>query len=116
MNTENFTCAMNTFTGEHEIMYLRCVDASYYVYVIEEIEGRYGPQLLVVVDGMNTIYALPTIKAFSRLSINCFYKITYLGEILFDNGYSKHEYDIKQISEEIYLRDAKSNFDEDKFY
>lgn len=117
MNTENFDYAINNFTEEYEIMYLRCLGASYYLYVVEKTQGQYGPQLLVVVDGMTTIYALPTIKAFNtRLRVGNFYFITYQGETLFDNGHTRHEYDIRQISEEEYLMNAKENFSDDKFY
>lgn len=116
MNIENFDYAISRFTGDYEMMYLRSEDSSYYLYIVEEVEGRYGPQLLAVVDGMTTIFALPTIKAFSELETGCFYIITYRGEIFFDNGYTKHEYDIVQISEEEYLSKAKENFTDDKSY
>ena len=103
MNIENFNYAINDFTEDYEIMYLRSEDSSYYVYVVEEVEGRYGPQLLVVVDGMTSIFALPTIKAFNEgLKVGCFYIVIYTGEVFFDNGYTKHEYNIIQISEEEY--------------
>lgn len=117
MNLENFVYAYNNFTGEHEIMYLRSEGALYYIYVVEEIEGQYGPQLLVVVDGMTTIYALPTTKAFMEgLEVGNYYKIIYEGETFFDNGYTRHEYDIERISADEYKEKAKDNFQNDKSY
>lgn len=110
MDTENFKYAINSYTEEYEMMYLRGIDETYYVYIVKEIEGRYGPQLLAVADGMSTIYALPTIKAFlQNLEVGQCYKLTYLGEITLDNGYTQHEYHITQISEEEYMKDAKKN-------
>ena len=117
MDIENFSYAYNNFTGENEIMYLRTEGALYYIYVVEEIEGQYGPQLLVVVDGMTTIFALPTIKAFIQgLEVGNYYKIIYEGETIFDNGYTRHEYDIQRISENEYEECAKDNFKDDKSY
>ena len=116
MNIENFSYAINNFTEEYEIMYLRSPGSSYYLYIVEEIEGQYGPQLLVAVDGMTTIYALPTIKAFKKLRVGNFYFITYQGETLFDNGYTRHEYDIRRISEKEYVENATNNFTDDKVY
>ena len=111
------TYSMNTFTGEHEIMYLRDVGALYYVHIIKKIEGAYGTQFIALVDGMTTAYALPTIKAFSEsLTVGTYYKITYLGEHLFDNGYTKHEYDIQIISQAEYDSKAPDNFNDDKKY
>lgn len=117
MTHENFTYAYNNFTGEHEIVYLRSEGTLYYVHVVEEIEGQYGPQLLAAVDGMTTIFALPTIKAFIQgLAVGNYYKIIYEGETFFDNGYTRHEYDIEHISKEEYEQYAKDNFKDDSFY
>ena len=117
MNTKNFTYAYNSFTGENEIMYLRSEGTLYYVYVVEEIKGQYGPQLLVAVDGMTTIFALPTIKAFMEgLEVGNYYRVIYEGETFFDNGYTRHEYDIERISENEYQRYAQDNFTDDKSY
>jgi hypothetical protein len=116
METENFAYAINNYTGEYEMMYLRNPEETYYLYIVEEVEGRFGPQLLAVVDGLTTIYALPTIKAFNDgLSVGCFYKIIYLGEYELDNGYTKHEYMIKEISETQYLLEAPNNIGEKSY-
>lgn len=117
MDISNFNYAINNITGEYEILYLRDDETIYYLYVVDEIEGQYGPQLLAVVDGMETIYALPTIKAFVQgLVPKNFYKIAYEGEVFFDNGYTRHDYRIQHISEDEYLKKAKDNFDEYKKY
>ena len=92
---------------KRDITYLRHqIGADYYVYVHDEVEGTYGIMKEVAIDGESTLTLLPTIKQFNEeLEVGKFYIVTFEKEINFGRG-KKYCYDIKEITEEEYLRDA----------
>lgn len=116
MDKEDLKMAINEFNGAPLIMYLRDEEHPYYIYIVDEVDGEYGEQKLAVADGMDTIYALPSIKAFEELDVGRFYKIKYLGLEEFENGWTRHNYAISIVSEEEYDRCAFDNFSEEKVY
>lgn len=91
-----------------DITYLRGqIGADYYVYVYGEVEGDYGIQKEVAIDGTSNLTLLPTIKQFNdELEVGKFYIVTFEKEVTFGNNRKKYCYDIKEITEDEYLRDA----------
>ena len=92
---------------KRDITYLRHqIGADYYVYVHNEVEGAYGVMKEVAIDGTSNLTLLPTIKQFTEeLEVGKFYIVTFEKEINFGRG-KKYCYDIKEITEEEYCRDA----------
>ena len=88
-----------------DIIYLRGqIGADYYVYVHDCLEGHYGAQFEVAVNGGNSLYLLPSIKQFTdELEVGKCFIIHYEKEVEFGNGRKKYCYKITEITEEEYL-------------
>ena len=90
---------------KRDIIYLRGQkDNPYYVYVHDCVQGTYGRQFEVAVNGGSTLYLLPTIKQFTdELEVGKCFIVTLRKEVSFGNNRKKYVYDIEEISEEQYL-------------
>ena len=89
---------------KRDIIYLRSqVNADYYIYVHDKINGKYGVQFEVAVDGGNNLYLLPTLQQFTNeLQVGKCFIITFKKTINLGK-YKKYCYDIVEISEQEYL-------------
>lgn len=107
LNTRQWKIAYDNRGAEprRDIIYLRGqIGADYYVYVHDQVNGAYGTQFEVAIDGGNTLSLLPTIKQFTdELKVGKCFIVTFEKVIEFGNNRKKYCYDIQEISEQEYL-------------
>lgn len=78
----------------------------HYIYVESEVEGRWGDTYWISDNGMDTLEALPTIKAFKdfNFEVGKFYKVQCTDTIYWGNNKKKYVFDvIEEITEEEFL-------------
>lgn len=87
------------------IVYLRGqLDNDYYVYVHDKVDGAYGIQYEVAINGSSELNLLPTIKQFTEeLEVGKCFIVHFKDVIEFGNGRKKYCYDITEITEKEYL-------------
>ena len=90
---------INMVRGEINIPFL--------VKVINIINGEYGKQKVVRVNGRNEPMALPIIKDLKPLEIGKYYLLKRGNKIPMSNGYSRVPYTVKKCDETYYNRYAK---------
>ena len=90
---------------KRDIIYLRGqLHNPYYVYVHNCVQGTYGRQFEVAVNGDSVLYLLPTIKQFTdELEVGKCFIVTLRDKVSFGRNKTKYIYDIEEISEEQYL-------------
>ena len=90
---------INMVRGEINIPFL--------VKVINIINGEYGKQKVVKVNGRNEPMALPIIKDLKPLEIGKYYLLKRGDKIPMSNGYSRVPYTVKKCDKTYYNRYAK---------
>ena len=97
---------INMVRGEINIPFL--------VKVINIINGEYGKQKVVRVNGRNEPMALPIIKDLKPLEIGKYYLLKRGDKIPMSNGYSRVPYTVKKCDETYYNRYAEVNLEMEK--
>ena len=116
LNERNWTVRWDNrgATPRRDIVFLRGqIGADYLVYVHGEIEGAYGKQFEVAINGESSLSLLPTIKQFTdELEVGKCFIVHYEKQITFGGNRKKYCYKITEITEDEYLNgviDARAN-------
>ena len=78
----------------------------HWIYIHSECQGRYGETYWISDNCSSSLNSLPTLKVFKEFDfeVGHFYKITCTDEIHWGNGRRKYLFEIKECTEEEYMR------------